>query len=79
MRADKLGQVEADTLEEQPGFRVGVLVRMQNVGPVPVEDLCQGRDNTAPVGTGDEQGGDGLRFAHGSPWYQRRGWWSGRT
>ncbi len=63
-------EVEADALEELPGFGVGVLIRVQDVGAVAVQDLGEGGHQAAPVGAGDQQrrdssGGHGCVGRHG--------------
>ena len=53
-------EVEADALEELPGLGVRVLVRIEDVGAVPVEELGEGCHDALSVGARDEQGGDGF-------------------
>ena len=50
-----LREVEADALEELAGDRVGVLVRVEDVGAVSVEQLRERRDDAAPIGARDEE------------------------
>jgi hypothetical protein len=52
----QLRHVELDALKELAGDRVGMLVRVENVGAVPIEDLRKGGDEAFAVGAGDEQG-----------------------
>ena len=53
----ELAQVDADPLEELPLGLVGVLVRVEDVGPVAVEQLGQPRHDAAAIGAADEQRG----------------------
>jgi hypothetical protein len=44
-----------DALEEDPRDRVGVLVRVEDVGAVSIQDLGERGDDPALVGAGDEK------------------------
>ena len=53
----QLGKIELDALKELPRHRVGVLIGIQDVGTVPVEELCERSDEAFAIGAADEQCG----------------------
>src|SRR5690606_6373965 len=66
----QLALVEADTLEELRGNRIGVLIRVEDVGAVAVEHLREGRDDALAIGARDEEG---RGLTHGSEEARERG------
>ena len=61
--------VELDAHQEQAGFRVSVLVGMQDVSAVAIDEVGDGRDFALRVGARDEQDGGGF---HGLPEFPPR-------
>jgi hypothetical protein len=53
----QLRHVELDALEELARYRIGVLIRVEDVGAVPIQDLGQRGDQAFAIGAADEQGG----------------------
>jgi hypothetical protein len=51
----QLGQIEAQPLKEQARDAVGVLVRIEDVGAMPVQHLRQRRDDAATIRARDQQ------------------------
>jgi hypothetical protein len=60
----KLRHVELDALKELAGHRVGVLVRIEDVGAVSIQDLRKRGDEASAVGTTDEEG-SGILHGYG--------------
>jgi hypothetical protein len=52
----KLGEIELDPLEELPRDGVGMLVGVEDVGPMPIENLRKRSDEAFAIGAADEQG-----------------------
>jgi uncharacterized protein len=63
----KIGEVETNALEENVFDGVGVLVAVENVGPVSVENLGQRGDDAPLVGAADQERSNSVGFVGHSP------------
>lgn len=51
----KLGKVEPNALEELARDRIGVLIGVEYVRPMPIQDLRERSDEAFSIGTADEK------------------------